>query len=605
LDTSLRSLTFTAGFKFLLLPITLFLGLALYQIDLPGLHYDEAFEVVPAAQLLDGQPVNAFRESALTLFGKKFPLMTQDYIGALNTYGSIPFLLIGGATVASLRSYAIVIGLLTLLLVYGFITDLSGRKVAGLATVALLAVNPSFVFWTRQGIFVTAIASAIGVAAAWSWLRWQRRRNYRYALLGAFLFGLGIYAKLLFVWLIAALFGAFVINEWANRRKTKDKIIGGRRPVPSENVGQVVTLRVPGRNTSALLSTGLANRATGEHVGQVANLPGRNLANRATGVWRYVKQGGGLLLAGALGCWPLIVYNLQTGGTFKSIGQNSATSYYGVDNFAVLSNLTTRSEQLVTLLNGGHFWYLGDLYVNPILPIVFGLAFIASLWLAMKHKKTTSLIPFVVIGLVVLQSIVTVSALWITHFALIMAWPAMALAVTGAELLDYFSRSRTAKIALTVIFTLLIAAEAHTTWRYHQALSLSGGLSDHSDAVYDMAAWLEQNTAGSTVAMDWGLSAPVTYLTAGRVTPIEVFGYDWGDTSRFEQILAPHLTPEESIFLWRSPDETIFHRSADFQALYNPLDLEEDILEAFYERSGRPIYGATQLVPVGAAKNKP
>ncbi|OQY27129.1 MAG: hypothetical protein B6243_13335 [Anaerolineaceae bacterium 4572_5.2] len=117
----------------LLLPISLFLAFTLYQIDLPGLHYDEAFEIVPAMQLLKGQPVNAFRESALTLFSKEFPLMTQDYIGALNTCGSVPFLLIGGATVAALRSYAIAIGLLTLLLVYGFTTELSGRSLAGLA----------------------------------------------------------------------------------------------------------------------------------------------------------------------------------------------------------------------------------------------------------------------------------------------------------------------------------------------------------------------------------------------------------------------------------------------------------------------------------------
>ncbi|HEY85326.1 MAG TPA: hypothetical protein G4N96_09475, partial [Chloroflexi bacterium] len=362
----------------LLLPISLFLAFTLYQIDLPGLHYDEAFEIVPAMQLLKGQPVNAFRESALTLFSKEFPLMTQDYIGALNTCGSVPFLLIGGATVAALRSYAIAIGLLTLLLVYGFTTELSGRSLAGLAAVALLAVNPTFIFWTRQGIFVTAITSAIGAAAAWSWLRWQRRRDFRYALLGAFLFGLGLYAKLLFVWLIAALFLALALFN--SKFKTC-----------AEQSRSMQSIKLTTKNQKPET---------------------RNL--------KLI----GLLLAGALGMWPLLVYNLQTGGTFKSVGQNSTTSYYGVDNFAVLSNLTTRIEQLITLLDSGHFWYLGKVYSNPLLPLAFVLALIAALWLAIRHKKTTGLIPFVVIGLVVLQSIITVSALWITHFALIMVWPA-------------------------------------------------------------------------------------------------------------------------------------------------------------------------------------
>ncbi len=550
----------------LLLPISLFLALTLYQIDLPGLHYDEAFEVVPAMQLLKGQPVNAFRESALPLFGKEFPLMTQDYIGALNTYGSLPFLLIGGVSVASLRGYAIAVGLLTLLLVYGFTAELSGRRWGGLIAVTLLAVNPTFIFWTRQGIFVTAITAAIGVAAAWSWLRWQRRRNFRYALLGAFLFGLGLYAKLLFVWLIVALFIALALFNSKLKIKPETK---------------------------------------------------------------NLKQLFYLLLAGALGMWPLLVYNLQTGGTFKNVGQNSATSYYGVDNLAVLSNLTARIKQLVTLLNSGHFWYLGQVHRNPLYPLIFGLAFIVALWLGVRYKKTTPLIPFAVIGLVVLQSIVTVSALWITHFALIMVWPAIALATVSVTIYDTstalstglrftqirpFANSPIRKFAhslftihysLFIIIALLFTSEACTTWRYHRVLTFSGGLSAHSDAVYDMADWLDQNVAGPVVAMDWGLSAPVTYLTGGRITPIEVFGYSWGDASRFQQIIAPHLKPKTSIFLWRSPDETIFHRSAEFQALYKPLGLEEDILEAFYERSGRPVYGATQLAPVGEAKNAP
>ena len=47
-------------------------------------------------------------------------------------------------------------------------------------------------------------------------------------------------------------------------------------------------------------------------------------------------------LAFLLGIAPLIVYNLQTGGTFKSIGGNLVTSYYGTNNLALLSNLLER-----------------------------------------------------------------------------------------------------------------------------------------------------------------------------------------------------------------------------------------------------------------------
>ena len=532
----------------LLLIIGAYLVGACYQLTLPGLHYDEAFEAVPALQLLTHQPVASFRQSELALFGQTFPLTTQDYIGALNTYSALPFLALGGVNVISLRAYSVFVGLLTLLLAYRFTTDLTGGRAAGLTAAALLAVNPTFLFWSRQGIFVTAITAAIGLGAAWSWLNWQRRKHYRFALLGAFLLGLGVYAKLLFIWFMMALLGAFILSQL--------KIV--RRP----------------------------NR----------NWPRFNLSG---------KQLFGLSLSFGLGCWPLILYNLQTGGSLKSIRDNAATSYYGVDNTDLLANLGTRLSQFGALLSSGHLWYLGRVYANQLLPIVFALALISSLWLGLKTKKVIWLIPFIILGLVVAQSVVTVSALWITHFALIMVWPAIALAVSGTGLARHFKGQPWVKAALGLMLALLIISEARTSLNYHQALTLSGGLSAHSDAIYDLAGWLDQQPDRPVMAMDWGLAAPVTFLTAGRVTPREIFGYEWAASDRFSELIAPYLAPKGAIFLWRAPEEIIFDRSPDFKALYRPLALEETILAAFYERSGRPILGATELVPAGTAKNKP
>ena len=540
----------------LLISLFIYLVLALYQLTLPGLHYDEAFEAVPAIQLLKNRPVTAFRESVIHLLGREFPLTTQDYIGALNTYGVLPFLAVGGINTTSLRVYSVLIGLLTLILVYELSADLARQPAAGAVAVAWLAVNPTFIFWSRQGVFVTAIAAAIGAGAAWSWLRWWRSKRYRFALLGAFLFGLGLYAKLLFVWLIGALFGTYILVAtvtWWRRTAS------------------------PGK-PSALF----------RHLLPLSG-------------WQII----GLLLAGMAGCWPLIVYNLQTGGTFKSIAENTTVSYYGVNNADLFTNLTTRTEQLVTLLNGGHLWYLGDIYTNPLAVALFGLAFLASLWLVIKTKRVTGLIPYLIIILVVGQSIVTVSALWITHYALLMVWPAIALGVTWAGMSQTLRSRPQARPILIGLVILLIMTQAGNSFRYHQALQISGGLGTHSDAIYDLASWLEKQEAVPVIGMDWGLAAPITFLTAGRVTPVESFGYAWAGNDQFAATITPHLSPQAAIFLWRAPDEIIFDRSREFKALYHPLDMEETILAAFYERSGRPIIGATQLVPAGTAENKP
>ncbi len=549
---------------FFLIALALFVGLTAYQLTLPGLHYDEAFEAVPAMQLLLHQPVSTFRGNGLLLGGRLFPLMTQDYIGATNTYAAIPFFWLLGINLVSLRVMAIAIGLVTLCLTHRLARELYGPTVASLATL-LLAVNPTFVFWSRQEVFVTSATAAIGLGATLAWLRWWRTGARRHAIAGAFLLGLGLYAKLLFLWLIVALGLAAVVFS----RKSGDQVLS-RSQIP------------------------------------------RFLVSRSLIVWSG--------LAFLLGVAPLVVYNLQTGGTLSSIGGNLTTSYYGINNLAFLPNLLERLNQFGAVLAGSHFWYLGGTYANRVSVGLFLAALVGTLWLAVgpaRDEARRVLFPFVVIGGVILASCVTVSALWVTHFAILAPWPPLAIAAAadlfarrGGGLAKAGWRVRGYPLALILVWTLVGAAwvgDIVTDVRYHRALAVSGGLGAHSDAVEDLARWLAagERRGAPVAAMDWGIAAPVAFLTRGAVTPVEAFGYSWETDADFAARLSRFVHDPASIYLWRAPDEIIFDRSADFKRLYQPLGLEEDILEAFYERSGRPVLGATRLVPRGTAINPP
>jgi hypothetical protein len=580
--------------------LALFVGLTTYQLALPGLHYDEAFEAVPAMQLLLGQPVTSFRDNGLLIAGRLFPLMTQDYIGAINTYAALPFFWLLGVNLISLRLMAVAIGLITLCLMHRLARDLYGPAAAALA-VLLLAVNPTFVFWSRQGVFVTSITAAIGLAAALAWLRWARTGAGRYAIAGAFFFGLGLYAKFLFLWLIAALALAGLLLGWLpNSRSLAPR---GRR----------------------------GTTGTPAPVPQVQARPYTTRSRMASLLERRALVG--CLVALLLGAAPLILYNLQTGGTLRSVGGNLTTSYYGTNNLAFWPNLLERLNQFGAVLSGSHFWYLGGTYANPLSVGVFLAALAGALWLAVgparaeasvRAEAWRALLPFAVVGGTILASCATVSALWVTHFAILMPWPSLAVAAvaslalrrlsSGEGLFHRGARRDTARrvprlgaILVVTVAGALWLGDAITDVRYHQALAVSGGLGAHSDAVEDLARWL---TAGGrqgapVVAMDWGIAAPVTFLTRGAVTPAEAFGYAWETDADFAARLSRFVGDPASIYLWRAPDEIIFNRSADFQRLYRPLGLEEDILEAFYERSGRPVLGATRLVPAGTAVNPP
>lgn len=538
--------------------LALFIGLTSYQLNLPGLHYDEAFEAVPAMQLLLHQPVTTFRGNGVFLGGRLFPLMTQDYIGAINTYAALPFFLLLGITPFSLRVMTLFMGLVTLWLTRQLARELYGPPAAGLATL-LLAVNPTFVFWSRQGVFVTSVTAAIGLGATLAWLRWWRTGARRYAVAGGFLFGLGLYAKFLFLWLIVALGLAAVLLNLGRWRRI-----------------------------------------------------GRRLAG-----WAVAWPG----LAFLLGAAPLVAYNLQTGGTLNSIGGNLTTSYYGISNLAFLPNFLERIKQFGAVLAGSHFWYLGGIYANWLSVGLFLGALGSVLYIRLSHAEARRVfLPFVVIAGVILMSCATVSALWVTHFAIVAPWPSLAVAA-AADL--FFRRSRlrlpapgvqvpgrgvnlVLGVALAVVGASWVG-DVLTDVRYHRALAVSGGLGTHSDAVEDLARWLAEDERREVpvAAMDWGIAAPVAFLTRGEVTPVEAFGYDWETDADFAAHLNQFIHDPDSIYLWRAPDEIIFDRGPDFRRLYEPLDLEEDILEAFYERSGRPVLGATRLVPKGTAVNPP
>ncbi|MCS7260576.1 MAG: hypothetical protein NZ765_07320, partial [Anaerolineae bacterium] len=560
--------------------VLLYLSAAVWQITLPGLHYDEAFDVLPAMQLVLGQPVTTFRDNGVRLGGWQLPLMTQDYIGALHTYLALPLFALLDPSVVNVRLTTIALGVLTLYLTYRLASALV-TPLAGALAAWMLALDPTFVFWSRQGVFVTAVTAAVGLAAAWAWLHWWRSGSRACALAGAFLLGLGLYAKLLFLWMIGAL-GLAALGVLLAQRH--------------------------GRLSAAV------------HCGT------RRLIHRSTWLWSAL----GFLI----GCAPLIAYNIQTGGTIASIAENLTISYYGTNNLAYPANLVARSKQLLAVLTGDHLWYLGDHYANWLVPLALAAGFAGLIWAWRRDPQPRygALVPFIVMLGVLLSSCVTVSALWVTHFAVLMPWPALALGGSVGYLLRVACEcgqdigTPTARVVpsrrplpagVIGMLTLLGAAwamSAANDVRYHQALTRSGGLSAHSDAIYDLADWLataqrEYTAAGRgtlpVVAMDWGIAAPVHFLTLGAVRPVEAFGYQWQPDAALTARLERFIRQPDTVYLWRAPDEIIFDRSREFKVLYRPLALEEDIAAAFYERSGRPVLGATRLVPQGTAQNPP
>jgi len=138
----------------LLVAIAVFVLLTTHQLGLPGVHTDECLEVIPAVQLVRGQEVECYKDVCIEILGRRLPVMIYEYIAAVNTYLAIPFFALLGVNVTALRLMPITESVVAMVFLYLLARELYNRRVAAMS-VLLVAVSPSFVFWSRQGVFVT------------------------------------------------------------------------------------------------------------------------------------------------------------------------------------------------------------------------------------------------------------------------------------------------------------------------------------------------------------------------------------------------------------------------------------------------------------------
>ncbi len=561
-------------------PLAIYFFLALPQLDLPGLYNDEAAEAgLQAMQILNGQAISAFRDAGLNIGGRIFPLMVQDYIGAFNVYFALPFFVTLGSTVIALRLYTVIVGAITISLTFGFMREAFNSRAAFIASL-LLASTPSFIFWQRQGVFVASLTSTFTVALLWSCLKWFKYRQHKWAFLIGLFCGLGLYAKLLFIWIIGGILGGLVVTAvgwfaidvmWAMIRR------------------QQPTFRIP------------------------------------HSVINYFPHLLYFLFGLALGIAPLILYNLQTGGTIFSVGANLTTSYYGVNNLNFFENLRGRFDQYQAVIGGReHLWYLGGSFGNPGWEIASRVATLAIV-LRFLLRRQNSQLPFALLLLLnfgIVQSAFTVSGIFPTHHAIFMPLLPMIVAAASEIIFDpfyepmlttrltnpigsFFTRGRymggiglltDAMLVLAFCLGWLWVSDLNVVKDYHLVLNKSGGLGPHSDAIYRLTDYLQTQKGKPIYALDWGFAPQVKMLTLNKVPPQEIFGYAWEADDDFRNRLSAALDKPNALFVFHWSNETIFPRRDIFDSMLKEKGLRVDQIAVISRRDGAPMFEVVRVV---------
>ncbi|NJM42371.1 MAG: hypothetical protein HC853_17340, partial [Anaerolineae bacterium] len=351
--------------------LLLFLAFSLHQLHLPGFYYDEGFDLTPMLSVMHSEPVELLRGIGIA----GYPMMRMDYMGSLNGYLNLPFMAALGPGVLAARLQPLVFSLITLVLAFVLARRWFGLGVATV-TALLLSVNPSFLWFTRQGITVT---SAMTVFSLGSWVLLDRVRRFeepalslskggqvgRFAFRAGLCLGLGLWAKIVFLWWIALT--VVLSSVWLFTRKQAIKPL-------------LISL-------SPHLFT--------------------------------------VLIGFALGAAPFIYYNLaglaqgQPPATFNLLFRSLLNpTEYAVQNSNFLGNLDKRFQDFAVFLNGSYFWYLanvpyGNVFAVPTFLISVGVGSV----LAFKQPEWRKWLALLLcIALYLPMSSFTVSDLWATHF---------------------------------------------------------------------------------------------------------------------------------------------------------------------------------------------
>jgi len=195
-----------------------------YEFLQPPLWADETSPFVMAMSLVSPHDSDLYHYSRL--WGAHlgpFPLAWQHYNGnAIAAYLAAPFLYFLGISVTAVRTYELAVAIAVLVLTYYLGKELFSKK-AGMMGASLLAILPSFVFYSRQSPLYDWTDLCIALLVIIFGMRYLRHRKILYLASSVFLLGVGVYEYLWFVWIVIGLL--CTIPLWIKKIKFGKKFV--------------------------------------------------------------------------------------------------------------------------------------------------------------------------------------------------------------------------------------------------------------------------------------------------------------------------------------------------------------------------------------------
>lgn len=461
-------------------------------LDSPGLYYDEAVQARPALEFASGR-IRASElpgSQSIWLGNRRFPLMTQPYMGALKSQALIPGFWLVGSQVEVLRLTTLLWALIGLAFVAAFSRRVFGGATA-LAATALLCCDPSFLLLARHdwGSFsLSFLLRGVVLWCGWSW--WQSRRS-GWLWTAAFAAGLAFYNKV-DIAIFASAVGLALLAVAGKRLRAawREEPRAGRTLAVA--AGAFLLGLAP--MIPAIGAVFAARNAFAQPNELAEKL--QTLLAMADGSYFYrLMSTGGVFGADALGevanapgsVFPFALALAVAWLVFRV----AAAPAGGRDSRALFLLLASGLSILAVIALPGAVRIHHAMNTYPLLHLLLAYALVDAVRAASSAKVPTG----------TLESPTRV--------------PTQVPTRVGLGGAPRSPRARVAALTMTAIGLFVLSTHYLTYERTHSELQRNGGKGRWSRAIHAFAAELDAEFEGSVLSLDWGFHEPLAFLAQG------------------------------------------------------------------------------------------
>ena len=468
------------------------------------------------------------------LFGHEIPVMLLYYLGALKTWMYNAIFAIWPPGPVSLRLPTVLIAAASILVQFVFVDRILGRAAAWMSC-ALIATDPSFVLSTAIDYGPVAVEHALKMGALLALVKFHGDAGRRgYLALAFFVFGLAMWDKAVFSWILVAL--------------------------------AVAALAVLRRQVIAHVN--LRNILTAAGAFAVGALPLiiYNIA-RPLETFRSTAK---FSLEGAFIKLVLLKRTLDGSGMFGFLTAPDSGPHPGVPH---------------SVVQRFAFW-LSSLFGSPSTTLT-GIALIlviATIPLVWRRPVRKPVLFFLIASVVIwLQMFLTAGAGGATHHVILL-WPFPAI-IIAAVMSQLLSRRLLFGAAVVLCLSQLLVMNQHLV-----VLIRNGSSVRWTDAFAPLVTRLSNAHAKRVITCDWGILETLNLMSEGEL-PVEDASAALRQLTTDNRQLTTRFDAPDALWVLHSSGREEWPGVNDaLDRIAASAGYSKEVLESIQDRNGRPIF---------------